>query len=73
MTDFPGDVSALRIIHGVDEREISRNADGDVVCEFCGSIMEPYSPELGVTWYSCEECGAQVVGVGEFGCLAGAE
>lgn len=62
----------VNTITSVDERELPR-IDGDVVCEFCGAVMEPWSPELGVTWYSCGECGAQVVGVGEFGCLKEAE
>lgn len=52
-------------MRSVDERDLLRDADGRVVCEFCGGVMEPWSPIEGATWWECVECGAVEASVAE--------
>ena len=56
----------MRVQHSVNESELPRFFQGEPVCEFCGAVMVPWSPMDGVTWYTCDWCGAEVVGLADW-------
>jgi hypothetical protein len=53
----------VRTVHAIADDDLLRDAEGRVRCEFCGEVMEAWSPIEGATWYECD-CGEVMVVVG---------
>lgn len=52
----------MNTVTSVNEAELLRNGAGEVLCEFCGAVMEEWSPAPELMWYTCDWCGAVVLG-----------
>jgi hypothetical protein len=59
----------VKLVRPVYESALVRDAEGYVRCEFCGEVMQAWSPIEGATWYECD-CGEVMVVVGGATCLA---
>lgn len=59
----------VRTVHAIADDDLLRDAEGHVLCEFCGEVMDAWSPIEGATWYECD-CGEVMVVVGGATCLA---
>ena len=59
----------VRTVHAIADDDLLRDAEGHALCEFCGEVMQAWSPIEGATWYECD-CGEVMVVVGGATCLA---
>jgi hypothetical protein len=53
----------VKLVMPVHESALVRDEAGRVLCEFCGEVMQAWSPIDGATWYECD-CGEVMVVVG---------